>query len=93
MIAHDVRVGEAFTNERKSSGAWRDGLVVMVRNAKFVGDTMEHDVRVVCSRRFRCTSIRIGPRVYKPMWGSYREGEVTAGVRWRSRALGFRVRG
>jgi hypothetical protein len=30
----DVRVGEAFTKDRKSSAAARDGLVVMARDAR-----------------------------------------------------------
>jgi hypothetical protein len=65
MIARDIRVGEALTNERKSSGAWSDGLVVMVRSAKFGGNATAWDVRVVCSRRFKCTSIGIGRRVHE----------------------------
>lgn len=32
-IGVDIRVGEAFTNERKSSAACREGLAAMVRRA------------------------------------------------------------
>jgi hypothetical protein len=70
---HNIRVGDALTNERKSSAALRDGLDAMVRRAhdsKKNGDagTMEDDIGVLCSsaiRSFWDASIRIGRGVYK----------------------------
>jgi hypothetical protein len=48
-------VGEAFTNDRKSLAAWRDGLAAMVRRAhdRNSGVEMRTQVRLVgvsCSR-------------------------------------------
>jgi len=63
----DIRVGEALTNARKSSAAWRDGLVAMVRlrreQVQVGGDTAGNDVVERCSsvtREARGNSIRIG---------------------------------
>jgi hypothetical protein len=69
----DIRVGDALTNERKSSAALRDGLDAMVRRAHSSirnGDagTVKDDIGVLCSsviRSFWRASIRIGRGVYK----------------------------
>jgi hypothetical protein len=64
-------VGEALTNERKSSAALRDGLVAMARfiydSANGDAGTNRDDIVVWCSsvtRSFRRASIRIGHEVY-----------------------------
>jgi hypothetical protein len=49
-ILSNIRVGEALTNERKSSAALRDGLDAMARfiydNASGDGGTMRNDIGV-----------------------------------------------
>ncbi len=54
-LTRDIRVGEAFTNERKSSAAWREGLAAMVcrahdNNSGVDARTQVRVVGVSCSR-------------------------------------------
>lgn len=64
---HDIRVGEALTKARKSSAAWSEGLVAMVRwrreKVHVWSDTAGDDVverRSSVTRKVRLNSIRIG---------------------------------
>jgi hypothetical protein len=80
VIATIVRVGEAFTKERKSSAAWREGLELMVR---WIRDrwmvsrgTADGAKGGRCSsvvRNFRGGTIGIGPRGLQACVGYRRE--------------------